>query len=345
MAIGHWASLTQCQKLTESQLIPGVIEEDVKRNNIIDRIPVAQARGQTIKWNREATVMSSDVTPIDIGQGLSWSASMTYDQQEVALKRKYVQRRLDAFVPDVYGTINDYEAQVLWEMKKGVVRRLGEDIIYDDLTYGDGASGKEFDGLHALAAVQTGTDLDIEQSGRLSLHNLRLQHDAMKHGIDFCYIPFNIARRIDEAYQEFGLTQLATATAGTMAVISYGVDDQGKRVMYFDGVPFLRTDFLIGEEADTGEGTSERESYVEDGTEQWSLFHVKFGDVFNGEPGLTLGFGNTEMLGQFYKIVTFDELENYDAGGIRLVSYIALLLGSKLCLGRVYDISDNNITA
>lgn len=343
MAIGHWASLTQCQKLTQSQLIPGVIEEDIKRNNILDRVPVAQARGQTIKWNRESYVMEPDVSVVDIGTQLSWSASMTYDQQEAALKRKYVQRRLDNFIPDVYGTINDYEAQVLWEMKKGIVRRLGDDIIYDDLTYS--AGNAEFDGLHALAVIQRGTDLDIEQSNPLSLHNLRLQHDAMKHGIDFCYIPFNIARRIDEAYQEQGLAITAN-TRVALGQISYGVDDQGKRVMFFDGVPFLRTDFLMEETADLCNATSYDEARAKstDG-DNWSLFHIKFGDVFNGEPGLTLGFGNTEMLGQFYKIVTFDELENFDAGGIRLVTYVAPLLGSKLCLGRINDITDLSVTA
>jgi len=338
MAIGHWNNLTECQKLTQSQLIPGVIEEDVYRNNILDKIPVAQASGQTIKWNREATVVDADVANIAIGDQLSWSASVTYDQQEVALKRKYIQRILDHFVPDVYGTINNYEAQVLWEMKKAIVRRLGDDIIYDDLTYGT----NEFDGLHALACVQQGTDLDIEQSGALSLANLRKQHDAMKHGVDFCYIPYNIARRIDSAYQEAGMVRLVTGPA--LGQISYGVDDQGKRVTYFDGVPFLRTDFLAEETADLCNATSTTTQRAKSTSgDNWSLFHIKFGDVFNGEPGLTLGFGNTDMLGDFYKIVTFEELEDYDAGGLRLVSYIAPLLGSKLCLGRINDVTDAEI--
>ena len=336
MAIGHWSSLTQCQKLTQSQLIPGVIEEDILRNNILDRIPVAQAAGQSIKWNRESTVIDGDVANIDIGEQLSWSASVGYDQQEVELKRKYIQRVLDHFIPDVYGTINNYEAQVLWEMKKGLIRDLGDAIIYDDLTYGT----KEFDGLHALAAVQTGTDLDIEQSGALSLLNLRKQHDTMKHGVDFAYIPYLIARRIDAAYQEAGLARLASATSGTMGMISYGVDDQGKRVLFFDGVPFLRTDFLVSETADTGEGSNAR---AKSSSGQYTIFHIKFGDVFNGEPGLTLAFGNTQMVGQFYKIVPFEDLENYDAAGLRLVSYIAPLLGSKLGLGRVYDLTDAEV--
>ncbi len=346
MAIGHWTTLANCQKLTESQLIPGVIEEDIKRNNVLDRIPVAQALGQTIKWNREQVVMEADIDSIAIGDELSWSASMTYDQQEVALKRKYVQRRLDAFIPDVYGTINNYEAQVLWEMKKAMVRRIGDDVWYDDLTYGDSASGNEFDGLHALAQAQFGTDLDIDEGdGALSLHNLRLQHDAMKAGIDFCYMPYVIARRMDEAYQEAGFVGLNTTTASTMGMISYGVDDMGKRVMFFDGVPILRTDFLMEETGGTGVSANTNARAQNTSGNNWSVFHVKFGDVFNGEPGLTLGFGNTEMLGQFYKIVTFEDLENYDAGGIRLVSYIAPLLGSKLALGRIYDVTDAAVTA
>ena len=54
---------------------------------------------------------------------------------------------------------------------------------------------------------------------------------------------------------------------------------------------------------------------------------------------------HTEMLGQFYKLVTFDELEDFDAAGIRIVSYVAPLLGSKLCLGRIYDIDNVAVIA
>ncbi|KKN81713.1 hypothetical protein LCGC14_0316250 [marine sediment metagenome] len=338
MAIGHWNNLTEAKKLTQSQLIPGIVEEDIKRNNLLDIIPVAQAMGQSIKWNREVSANEDDVSNVAIGAQLSWSASKQYDQQEVELKRKYIQRILDSFIPDVYGTINNYEATVLVEMKKAIIRNLGDALVYDDTTFGDGASGEDIDGLHAWAAVQTGTELDIELSGALSLRQLRIQHDAMKYGIDFTYIPYVIARRIDAAYQEAGLAQLATGTSGTMGSITYGVDDHGKRVSFFDGIPFLRTDFLMEETADTGEGSDQRAKSTSGNN--WSLFSVRLGDVFNGEPGLGLGFGNTEMLGQFYKIVPFDKLEDFDAQGLRLVSYVNTLLGSKLALGRVYDITD-----
>lgn len=351
--IGHWNSLTEAQRLTQSVLIPGVIEEDIKRNNLLDRLPVAQSTGKSIKWNREVATISSYVKDIDIGEQLSWSSSVTYDPQETELKRCYVQRVLDDFIADVYGNINDYEATMLWEMKKGMVRRLGEKLWYDDISFGPGLT-KEFDGLHALAADQTGTDLDIDNGEvGLSLDNLRKMIDAMKHGCDAIYMPYCIARRMDEAYQERGIGWSArfgdagTAMYNLIGAITVGWDDAGKRIMFFDGIPIVRTDFLLAEKLDTGENADLRTvwTHTDDGDKQYSIFGIKFGDVFNQEPGLQLAFGNTQMVGQFYKIVPFSELEDYDASGLRLVSYVAPILGSKLCLGRIFDIEDVAVTA
>lgn len=340
MAVGHWNTLAEAQKLTQSHLVPKVIEEDVKRFNLLERLPVAQALGKSIKWNRENAVVAA--AQVDVGEQLSWTAAQTYDQQETELKRCYVQRVLDKFVSEVYGTINNYEAQMLLEMEKGMVRHLGNQIIYGDLTYSSG--NKEADGLHALAAVQTGTDLDIDEAGGLSLANLRTQIDAMKHGVDFILMPFEIARRVDAAYQETGFVALKTATAGNLGMISYGVNEQGRRVTYFDGIPIIRTDYLVAEQAATGEGSSAMAVYSS-GTKEYSAFCVKLGNVIAGEPGLCLGFGNTDNAGDFYRVEYFDKLEDYDAGGVRIVNYSAPLLGSKLCLGRIYGITDVAVVA
>jgi hypothetical protein len=347
MSVGHWNSLTEAEKLTQSQLIPGVIEEDIKRNNLLDVIPVAQALGKTIKWNREVASLEGDVANVDVGAQLSWTSSITYSQQETALKRCYLQRVLDDFIDEVYGTINDYEAQMLWECKKGVVRKLGDKLIYDDITYG--VSGA-FDGIHALAALQTGTDLDIDNGeAGLSLHNLRKMVDAMKHGVDAIYMPFEIGRRFDELYQERGLSYAADYSGATtmynlMGMISFGLNEVGARVMFWDGIPTRRTDFLVAENQNVGDGSNLRAKYTAD-DKQYSVFAIKFGDIFAGNPGLCLGFGNTKNVGDFYKLVRFDALEDYDASGIRLVNYSAPLLGSKLCLGRIFDIEDAAVTA
>jgi len=336
--VGHWKTLEEAQRLTQSQLLPGVVEEIIKRENLLDRIPVALAQGKTIKWNREKATLEADVQNLDIGQQMSWVSSMEYDPQETTLKRKGMQRLLDNFIVDVYGTINNYEAQALLEIKKGVTLALGDNLIYDD----PAADAKQFVGLHDLAYEQAGTDLDIDMAGGpLSLNKLRTQLDAMKHGVDIIYMPMVIARRMDAAYQEKGFASLKGATAGSFAMISYGLNEMGKRIMFFDGIPIVRTDFLVKE---TYQSNGPRTKWTS-GSDRYSIFLVKFGDIFAGNPGLCMGFGDPGMGSQLYRIELFDKLEDYDARGIRLVSYTSPLLGSKLCLGRIFDVEDEAIVA
>ena len=351
---GHWANLAAAQKLTQSMKIPGVFEEDIKRNNPLERVTVGQAAhsGLKIEWLRElpsaVTAIEAAVADIDIGEQLSWTEDVDYEEKEMTLRRSYIQRKLDHFLPGIYGTYNNYEARLLLESEKALKRKIGARIIYADNTY---TSSKQFDGIHALAA-EHGTphtngstagydekNIDNEDVG-LVLSMVRLQSDAMLHGIDEYWMPFEIVRRMDAAYQEKGFVGLAHATAGSLAFLSMGYNELGKRVLFWDGVPLIRTDYLVKEEAGTGTGATTDARALYSTTARYSMFAIKHGNVLNQEPGLTYAYGGTEGLGDLYKLVRFPELEDYDAGGIRLVNYGALLLGSSLCLGRIYDITD-----
>lgn len=336
--VGHWKDLTEAQRLTQSQLIPGVIEEDIKRNNPIERVAVALALGKSIKWNREKVVLDTAVQNVDIGATMTWTSSMEYDPQEEELKRKAIPRLLDNFVLDVYGTVQNYEAQALWEIKKGIFRALGNSFIYDDDTYG---SSLQMKGLHQWAAENCSGGaadgvLDIDMaSAALSVEKLRLLISNMKHGVDYILIPTCIGLRLDAAYEEKGFA--GTDGDHVMANFTRGMDSLGKPIMYFQGIPLIRTDYLLSEDADTGRGSNAR-TYATGGV--YSIFAVKSGDIFAGNPGLTLAFGNPEMKSKLYKTEYFDKLEDYDAKGIRLITYSNVLLGSKLCLGRIHDITD-----
>src|SRR3989337_743639 len=94
---GHWKTLAEAQKLTQSLKIPGVFEEDIKRNNPLERLTVAQAAhtGLKIEWLREmpAAVIALEgaVTEIDIGEALAWSDDVEYEEKEMTLRRCYVQ--------------------------------------------------------------------------------------------------------------------------------------------------------------------------------------------------------------------------------------------------------------
>jgi hypothetical protein len=355
---GHWKNLAEAQKLTQSMKVPGVYEEDIKRMNLLDRVPVYQAAhsGLKIEWLRESTTTEDAVNDITIGDQLSWSDDIEYEEKEMTLRTCYIQRKMDKYVEGIYGTYNNYEARKLLEAEKGLKRRLGARFIYADNTY---TSTKQFDGLHALAAehgapytagsTNDAKNIDGGEAG-LSLGLLRVLVDEMKYGVDELWMPYEIVRRMDAAYQEKGFAGLATATAGTMAFMSLGYNEAGKRVLYWDGIPIIRTDYLVGEEQNTGTGSSSDARGLYSSDKGYSIFAVKLGSgaMDGSNPGLTYAYANLAGMGgqagDMYKLVRFPELEDYDAGGIRLVNYSALILPSSHGLGRIFDIEDVAIT-
>lgn len=355
---GHWKTLAEAQKLTQSLKVPGVFEEDIKRNNPLERIPVGQAAGTGLKieWLREKVTTEDAVVETDIGDQLSWSDDIEYEEKESTLRRLYIQRKLDKYVQGIYGTYNNYEARLLLECEKGLKRKVGDRLIYGDTTYG--GSPTQFDGYHALAA-EHGTpytagsaydpkNIDGGEAG-LSLALLRVMVDELKHGVDELLAPYEIIRRMDAAYQERGFTY-AVSSNGTnhLAFLTMGLNELGKRVLFWDGIPIVRTDYLVAEQANVGTGgSSDIRAKNTSGDKQYSIFGLKYGMMMDGEanPGIMFAYGGTEGQGDLYKLVRFPELEDYDAGGIRLVTYGSVLLGSSLCLGRIYDIEDSAITA
>jgi hypothetical protein len=343
---GHWASLAAAQKLTQSTKIPGVFETDIKRNNPMDMVPVAQAAGTgtSIKWLREKMTLEDEVQDLAPGGQLNWNESMDYDEVETFLRIKGMQRKLDQYVRDIYGTYEDYKAIVLLEMEKGLKRKIGDSMIYSDLTYG---GDNQFDGMHAFAAEQTSSNLNIDNSGYgelgLSLANLRAMIDEMKLGCDELWLPFTIKNRINAAYEEKGFAGLAYNVSGALAQITRGVSDIGKQILFWDGIPFVPMDYLVAEQFDTGAGSNIRAKYSS-GTKAYSIFGVHFGNVMEKVSGFCLAYGGTEGQGDLYKFVPFPNLEDFDAEGMRMVSYLAMLFSVKYCLGRIYDIADAAIT-
>jgi len=345
---GHWKTLAEAQKLTQSTKIGGVIEEDIKRNPILERMPVAQASGTGLKieWLREKTTTEDAVVNIDIGDQLSWSDDVEYTEVETQLRRCYIQRKLDHFLPNIYGTYNDYKAQVLLECEKGLKRKINDKIFYGDTTY-DGTP-TQWDGLVAergtpnSSSVRTaGGDLNFDSaSAGLSLWALRSVIDAMKHGTSEILVPGPIGIRIDASYEEQGWVGLASGTSGSLALLTRGYNEIGQPINFFAGLPIIRTDFLVGEEDGTGTGatSNKRAKYSTDLT--YSVFLVKYGMVMNREPGISFGFGGTEGQGDLYKLVLFPDLEDYDASGQRLITYGTVMLGSTLCLARLADVDD-----
>jgi hypothetical protein len=347
---GYYSTLAEVLKATTPTLIKGVVDENYKRGNPVDIMPFVQANhtGEYIRWLRENADLVDSVA--DIGQGGStvFSEGATFSAQTAVLRICYLMAKLDKYDNAIWQTVNDYEQMALDGMMRDVTKKLGKKIIYDDYTY-DG-TGLSMDGLHAWAAVNWGEAWDIDEGeGALALENMRIISDEMKHGMDFWLMPFALARQIDRVYREQGVAALANATAGPLGLIGYGLNEAGGRTLTFDNKPIIRSDFMVAEQANSGQGTtsaSARLVYSSD-TRMYSIFGIKLGEATLQEidPGVKVAFGKTESDGEFFNVEYFDKLEAYIGKAMRLAAYTNLIVGSKYAIGRITDITNAAPTA
>jgi hypothetical protein len=338
--VGHWSSLAEAERLTQSHLVGGMIEENVKRGDIVSLLPMVQYSGLSAKWNREST--GPTTRNLSIGGQITWQSASTLTPVEVKMKQLAVATLLDDFVADTYASHTDYEAVQLLENKKSMLIKINDQLVYGDLTYS--AGNGEPDGLHAIAQEFAtnfdGDSLDIDGGqAALSLKDLRDMEDRMSGGIDFWLFPYPLANRLDAYMQEAGIS------TNTFGSISFTVDELGKRVMTWNGIPIIRTDYLVAEEANTGQGSNAR-AKNSSGAKQYSVFGIKVGSVLAGQGGLSYGFGGRNLeAGNLWKSDFFETMENQDASGIRLIHYGVPMAGATTAICRIHDVTDAAIVA
>ncbi|KKL90012.1 hypothetical protein LCGC14_1908950 [marine sediment metagenome] len=353
--VGQWTTLAEAEKLTQSVLMQGIVETVIEEGEILPMMPVKQLSGKSLLYNRENSFNAEDGADFyDIGEQIPWVGDQAGTQVEASLKRIARQSALDNFIALTYNNINDYRAIKAQDVAKKVTRFAEHMTLYGDTTFG---GVKQFDGLHALSAEFesstavasiVGDEVNIDNGNAVvALSTLRFMLDSVKadkKGRDQVVIlmPKIIGRRFDAAYQEAGFVRSNVTI--DMANLNIGAKEIGGRIMFFDGVPIIRSTYLQAEQANTGDGSDARALYSS-GTRNYSIFILRFGALEDG--GLEMLFGDpAAQPNQFlpFARTPFDKLENYDAGGERLVSYMAPALGAGYSLARLWDVVDGAIT-
>ena len=54
--VGHWASLSEAQKLVQSKLLKGVVAEIIETGSLLPELPVMGISSESILYNRENTI-------------------------------------------------------------------------------------------------------------------------------------------------------------------------------------------------------------------------------------------------------------------------------------------------
>lgn len=332
---GHWLNLAELQRLSQSELLAGVIDEAPKRGGLLGILPISQSTGLSTKWNRSNARRSA--TRIAIGTQLTWSDNITYTPVESTLKIFYDQTPLNKFVREVYGTINNYEAQQMLELRTGVIETLEDALIYDDVDYND----LHITGLHHWAVDNTTTDGDLDEAeSALQLINYRISLDYMKYGVDFSLMSYTLARYIAAMYQEGALT-----TNFLLGSVIWSPQQVGAPIPIWGGTPIMRSDYMLPETANVGQGSDARASDAS--LNNFSMFLIKQGNgMSQNDPGINYRFGgDTHANGEPFRVERFDKLEDFDAAGLRLTNYSTLTCGSTLGIARITDITGATPTA
>ncbi len=117
----------------------------------------------------------------------------------------------------------------------------------------------------------------------------------------------------------------------------------------FDSKPIIRSDFMVAEQVNTGQGTTSADARAvySSGDRMYSIFAVKLGATTLGsiDPGVKVAFGKTEADGQFFNLEYIEKMTGYIGRALRLAAYTNLIVGSKWGIGRITDITNAQPTA
>jgi len=339
--VGHFESLAEAQKLVRSELLAGVVQEVYEEGQLLKMLPVVTCNSKSLLYNRENTLPSAAF--YDIHEQIPWTADTNYATQvEVSLKTVARQDVLDNFLMKTYKTPNDYRSIVLSQLRKGCMRTLEDKIIYGNID----SDAAEFDGFGHLMASDvatgtagawgTGTAAQMCDMGGatapVTIKVLRELIDKVRPKPSTLLMTRTMRNTLSAVAFEKGIV-LASATGGGR--ISYGPDEFGKRVDYFDGVPIMISDYLLNETDNTVNKDAGNDSGI------CSIWAIRFGQIEDG--GLCLVTGGETGGVDFFKMVELTDLEDYDAGGIRLVAYMSLALGSTKALAVIHSIDEDGV--
>ena len=305
-------TLTEAAKLSNDVVLQGVIETVVKESHVLDLLPFIDMVGNALTYNRENAMASAAF--FDVGD--TWTESTpTFTQVQATLKILGGDADVDQYIATTRSNVQDIEAAVLELKAKAVAHEFEDEFLYGDTA----VDAKGFDGLHKLCPAGQQVHMGSGTTpAALSLKKLDETIDLVKPGKPDFLLMTRRTRR--------GISAFARALSSP---VQYEAGDFGRRVMFYDGIPVLESDFLVDTEAIASGAFS-----AKTGGASSSIFSVKVGE---GQlAGLTNGGIQIEDIGA---------METKDAHRWRCKWYVAIALFSGLAFARLDGISSADVVA
>lgn len=293
----------EAEKLSQTQLEAGVIEEIIEKDETFALLPFMQVTGKAYVYDRENTLADADfLDPNDtVNEGGS-----TFTEVISKLRILIGDVDVDKFLQETMSDTNNQQATQLAMKAKGLARKFKNTFINGN----NSTSPKEFDGIARL--VTSGQTIDAGTNGAaLTLSMLDQLQDQVPNGADAFVMRAGTIR----AYRA-----LLRATGGTDAAMME-IPNFGVPVLAHNGTPILRNDYLPSNET------------LGSGTNLCSIFAARFNEA-DGVHGI---FGGASA---GVRVEDIGTVQNKDATRTRLKWYCGLALKSTKSLARLRGVTN-----
>lgn len=293
----------EAEKLSQNQVVQGIIEEIITVNEMYSLLPFAKVDGKAYLYKRENTLPT--VEYIDPSEAVPESAG-TFTEVVTKLRILIGDVDVDKFMNETMSDTEDQLGTQIGLKVKAMARKFQESVVAGDSV----ANPKEFDGLKALTVA--GQTIPVAANGgALTLSQLDQLVDAVPNGPDFLMMRSGTRR----AY----VAQLRAAAGNTGAMIQHPNFDVP--VLAHNGVPIIVNDYLPANETHGA------------GTNLCSVYAVRANEL-DGLHGLYGG----EQAG--IRIEDIGTVQDKDATRTRVKWYCGLALKSTKSVARLSAVTN-----
>ena len=303
-------------KLSNNDLVRGVIEEILTRDSVFNLMPFVQTNGKAYVYNREATISEGDF--LDPNDAVNEGAA-TFTEITTNLRILAGDVDVDKFLIETMGDTNDQLAIQIGLKAKALGRKAMRTLTIGAIASNGAVTGdaKSFDGMLTISnagpAGQRINSTVAGNGGALTLAKLDELVDLLPNGADAIIMRPGTIR----AYKAL----LRTTGSGTDAVMLQ-LPNFGKPVLTHNGLPILENEWLPATEA---LGTS--------GNVCCSVLAARFNEM-DGYHGL---FGGASAGIRVEEIGT---VQTKDAYRVRVKWYLGAALKSTKSLAALKGITD-----
>ena len=298
---------TQAEHLSSNQLISGVIDQIIDRDDLFAILPFVKSDGKAYVYNREDQIGSADW--LDPNDAVNESAA-TFTDVVAKLRILAGDVDVDKFLQQTMGDTNDQMAVQIAKKAKTVGREFHRALATGDSTI----NAKQFDGLAVLSAAGgSSQNTSAGANGNaLTLTMLDELCDAVPNGADVIVMRRGTIR---------AFRALLRATYGTDAVMQM-MENFGRPMLTHNGIPVIMNEFLAGNET---QGTSNGNTT--------SVYALRLNEL-DGLHGLW-GGDNAGVV-----VENVGTVQNKDATRIRLKWYTGLALKSTRSMARLKGVTN-----